>query len=62
MLNKYINDSREIEDFLETHLCNLRGMLRSRVLRVLRRTQSDNIRQNLTAVELGGGTHIRYTP
>ena len=29
------NISREIEDFIETHLCNLRGILRARVLRVL---------------------------
>ena len=29
------NVSYEIEDFVETHLCKLRGILRSRVLRVL---------------------------
>ena len=32
---KWKNVSREIEDFVETHLCKLRGILRSRVLRVL---------------------------
>ena len=48
--------SAEIEDFVETHLCKLRGILRSRVLRVL----CDLIKNvnpywgggNLTAVEL----------
>ena len=29
------NASCEMEDFVETHLCTLRGILRSRVLRVL---------------------------
>ena len=29
-----MNVSYEIEDFVETHLCKLRGILRSRVLRV----------------------------
>ena len=32
---KWRNVSREIEHFVETHLCKLRGILRSRVLRVL---------------------------
>ena len=32
---KYENVSWEIEDFVETHLCKLCGILRSRVQRVL---------------------------
>ena len=48
--------SCEIEDFVETHLCKLRGKLRSRVLRVLC-DLINNVspywrEQNLTAVEL----------
>ena len=51
------NVSCEVDDFVETHLCKLRGILRSRVLRVM----SDLVNnvsphwggQNLTAVELG---------
>ena len=44
----------EIEDFVEIHLCKLRGILQSRVLRTYgfwgeqNLTKSDNIRQNLT--------------
>ena len=41
-------NSCEIEDSVETHLCKLRGILRSRVLRVLRGTKSYKILQNLT--------------
>ena len=29
------NASCEVEDFIETHLCKLRGILRLRVLRIL---------------------------
>ena len=46
-----------MEDFVGTHPCKLRGILRSRLLRVLRGTKfdnSDNILRNLLAVELRG--------
>ena len=47
--------SGEIEDFVETHLCKLRVMLRSRVLRVLRdRVKDVQWERKLTAVELSG--------
>ena len=51
------NDICEIEDFVETHLCNLRGIVQSRGLRVLRGTKydkSDNSLRNLVAVEVRG--------
>ena len=55
-----------MEDFVETHLCKSRGILRSRVLRVyvtssrlLFLTEEE---QNLTAVELSECTNMWLRP
>ena len=52
-----MDESFETEDFVEPHLCKMGGILRSRVLRVLRGIQydkSDNILRHLAAVEVRG--------
>ena len=52
----------EIEAYVETHLCELRRILRSRVLRVLCDVMKDVIPQlqNLTGVELFGVWVYKY--
>ena len=54
--------SYEIEAYVETHICELRRILRSRVLRVLCDVMKDVIPQlqNLTGVELFGVWVYKY--